>query len=148
MCRVTRGHLRVTVGHPTPLAQTDMYFVTFESCNPTIGSHWLTHTMKIIVSLLLADTVCTHSHALLLLVQLSKLVTTAHEQCAMTRGACLKHKFCQFERGVKRSRVPAGLNLLFIYYWLTPSLFLLLLAKLQRLVTTAHKQIRMEVGAG
>ena len=77
-----------------------MYFVTFESCNPTIGSHWLTHTMKIIVSLLLADTVCTHSHSLLLLVQLKKLVTTAHEQCAMTRGAGWEHNFCHFERGV------------------------------------------------
>ena len=84
----------------TPLAQTDMTFVTFGSCNPTIGFHWLTHTIKIKVSLLLADTVCTHSHALLLLVQLNKLVTTAHEQCAMTRGACWKHNFCQFERGV------------------------------------------------
>ena len=60
----------------TPLAQTDMYFVTFGSCNPTIGSHWLTHTMKITVSLLLADTVCKHSHSLLLLVQHKKLVTT------------------------------------------------------------------------
>ena len=83
-----------------PLAQTDMYFVTFESCNPTIGSHWLTHTMKITVSLLLADTVCKHSHSLLLLVQHKKLVTTAHEQCAMTRGAGWEHNFCQFERGV------------------------------------------------
>ena len=86
----------------TPLAQTDMYFVTFESCNPTIGSHWLTHTMKITVSLLLADTVCKHSHSLLLLVQHKKLVTTAHEQCAMTRGAGWEHNFCQFERGVSR----------------------------------------------
>ena len=51
-------------------------------------------------TVLLADTVCTHSHALLLLVQLTKLVTTAHEQCAMTRGSCWKHNFCQFERGV------------------------------------------------
>ena len=89
----------VVKGHP-PLAQTDKYFVTFESCNPTIGSHWLTHTMKITVSLLLADTVCKHSHSLLLLVQHKKLVTTAHEQCAMTRGAGWEHNFCQFERGV------------------------------------------------
>ena len=51
-------------------------------------------------TVLLADTVCTHSHALLLLVQLTKLVTTAHEQCAMTRDACWKNNFCQFERGV------------------------------------------------
>ena len=80
-----------------------MYFVTFESCNPTIGSHWLTHTMKITVSLLLADTVCKHSHSLLLLVQHKKLVTTAHEQCAMTRGAGWEHNFCQFERGVSAS---------------------------------------------
>merc|ERR1712155_419647 len=79
-----------------------MYFVTFESCNPTISSHWLTHTMKIIVFLLLADTVCKHSHSLLLLVQHKKLVTTAHEQCAMTRGAGWEHNFCQFERGVWR----------------------------------------------
>ena len=77
-----------------------MYFVTFGSCNPTIGSHWLTHTIKIIVSLPLADTVCTRSHGRLLLVQLNKIVTTAHEQCAITRGACWKHNFCQFERGV------------------------------------------------
>ena len=39
-------------------------------------------------------------------------------------------------------------HLLFIYYWLTHSLFLLLLAQLHRLVTTAHEQIAMEVGAG
>ena len=39
-------------------------------------------------------------------------------------------------------------HLLFIYYWLTHSLFLLLLAQLQRLVTTAHEQIAIEVGAG
>ena len=90
---------QMIIDHP-PLAQTDMYFVTFGSCNPTIGSHWLTHTIKIIVSLLLAYTVCTHSHALLLLVQLHKIVTTAHEQCAMTRGAGWEHNFCQFERGV------------------------------------------------
>ena len=77
-----------------------MYFVAFGSCNPTIGSHWLTHTIKIIVSLLLAYTVCTHSHALLLLVQLHKIGTTAHEQCAMKRGAGWEHNFCQFERGV------------------------------------------------
>ena len=85
----------------TPLARTDIYFVTFDTCNPTIGSYWLTHTIKIIVSLLLADTVCTtHSHALLILVQLSKLVATAHGQCAMTRGACWKLNIYQFERGV------------------------------------------------
>ena len=29
-----------------------------------------------------------------------ELGTTAHEQCAITRGACWKHNFCQFERGV------------------------------------------------
>ena len=52
-------------------------------------------------TVLLADTVCTHSHALLLLVQLTKLVTNAHEQCAMTRGSCWKHNFCQFEQGVE-----------------------------------------------
>ena len=51
-------------------------------------------------SLLFADTVCTHSHALLLLVQLNKIVTTAHEQTAITRDACWKHNICQFERGV------------------------------------------------
>ena len=45
-------------------------------------------------------TVCTHSHALILLVYYNKIVTTAHEQCAITRGACWKHKFCQFEQGV------------------------------------------------
>ena len=84
-----------------PFDQTDMYFVTFGSCNPTIGSHWLTHTIKIIVSLPLADTVCTRSHGRLLLVQLNKIVTTAHEQCAITRDACWKHNFCQFERGVQ-----------------------------------------------
>ena len=77
-----------------------MYFVTFGSCNPTIGSHWLTHTIKIIVSLLLADTVYTHSHALLLLVQLHKIVTTAHEQTAITTDVCWKHNICQLERGV------------------------------------------------
>ena len=77
-----------------------MYFVTFGSYNPTIGSHWLTHTIKIIVSLLLAHTVCTHSHALLLLVQLHKLVTTAHVQTAISKDACWKHNFCQFEQGM------------------------------------------------
>ena len=39
-------------------------------------------------------------------------------------------------------------HLLFIYYWLTHYLFLLLLAQLHRLDTTAHEQIAMEVGAG
>ena len=39
-------------------------------------------------------------------------------------------------------------HLSFIYYWLTHSLFLLLLAQLHRLDTTAHEQIAMEVGAG
>ena len=53
-----------------------------------------------LASLLLADTVCHTYLALLLLVQLNKIVTTAHEQTAITRGACWKHKFCQFERGV------------------------------------------------
>ena len=46
----------ISIYRNSPLAQTDMYFVTFGSCNPTIGSHWLTHTIKIIVSLLLANT--------------------------------------------------------------------------------------------
>ena len=45
------------------------------------------------LSALLADTVCTHSHALLLLVQLNKMVTTAHEQTTITRDACWKHNF-------------------------------------------------------
>ena len=85
----------------TPLAQTDMYFVTFGSCNPTQLSHLFSLVDTYYPTVLLADTVCTHSHALLLLVQLTKLVTTAHEQCAMTRGSCWKHNFCQFERGVR-----------------------------------------------
>ena len=84
----------------SPLAQTDIYFVTFDTCYPSFYSHWVTHTIKIIAPLLLADTVCHTSHALLLLVQLSKLVATAHEQCAMTRGACWKLNIYQFERGV------------------------------------------------
>ena len=58
----------------TPLAQTDIYFVTFDTCYPSFCSHWVTHTIKIIAPLLLADTVCHTSHSLLLLVQLSKLV--------------------------------------------------------------------------
>ena len=77
-----------------------MYFVTFGSCNPTQLSHLFSLVDTYYPTVLLADTVCTHSHALLLLVQLTKLVTTAHEQCAMTRGSCWKHNFCQFERGV------------------------------------------------
>ena len=39
-------------------------------------------------------------------------------------------------------------HLLFIYYWLTHSLFLLLLAQLHRLDTSAHEQIAIEVAAG
>ena len=61
----------------------------------------MTHTIKIIAPLLLADTVCRTSHSLLLLVQLSKLVTTAHEQTAIERAACWKLNICQFERGMK-----------------------------------------------
>ena len=82
----------------TPFAQTDINFVTFDTCYPSFCSHWVTHTIKIIAPLLLADTVCHTSHSLLLLVQLSKLVTTAHEQTAIARSVCLKHNFCQFER--------------------------------------------------
>ena len=39
-------------------------------------------------------------------------------------------------------------HLLIIYYWLTHYLFLLLLAQYTRLVTTAHEQCAMDVGAG
>ena len=75
-----------------------MYFVTFDTCYPSFCSHWVTHTIKIIAPLLLADTVCHTSHSLLLLVQLNKLVTTAHEQTAIERAACWKLNICQFER--------------------------------------------------
>ena len=51
-------------------------------------------------TVLWADTVYTHSYALLLLVQLHKIVTTAHEQTAITGDACWKHNFCQFDGGV------------------------------------------------
>ena len=50
-----------------------------------------------------------YSHALLLLVQLNKIVTTAHDQCALTRDACWKHNFCQFEQGVGDDNIPGGL---------------------------------------
>ena len=93
-------HIFLTLQPYSPLAQTDMYFVTFGSCNPTQLSPLFSLVDTYYPTVLLADTVCTHSHALLLLVQLTKLVTTAHEQCAMTRGSCWKHNFCQFERGV------------------------------------------------
>ena len=83
-----------------PLAQTDIYSVTFDTCYSSFCSHWVTHTIKIIAPLLLADTVCHTSHSLLLLVQLSKLVTTAHEQTAIERAACWKLNICQFEQGM------------------------------------------------
>ena len=51
-------------------------------------------------TVLWAATVYTHSYALILLVQLHKIVTTAHEQTVITKDACWKHNFCQFERGV------------------------------------------------
>ena len=86
-----------------PLAQTDIYFVTFDTCYSSFCSHWVTHAIKIITPLLLADTVCHTSHSLLLLVQLSKLVTTAHEQTAIERAAGWKLKICQFERGVAKT---------------------------------------------
>ena len=84
----------------TPFAQTDINFVTFDTCYPSFCSHWVTRTIKIIAPLLLADTVCHTSHSLLLLVQLSKLVTTAHEQTAIERAACWKLNICQFEQGM------------------------------------------------
>ena len=59
----------------------------------------------------MADTVCTHSHALLLLVQLDKIVTTAHEQTAITKDACWKHNFSQLERGVPCDHVPSATGL-------------------------------------
>ena len=65
----------------------------------------VTYTIKIIAPLLLADTVCHTSHSLLLLVQLNKLVTTAHEQTAIERATCWKLNICQFERGVARKTV-------------------------------------------
>ena len=77
-----------------------MYFVTFDTCYPSFCSHWVTHTIKIIAPLLLADTVYHTSHSLLLLVQLSKLVTTAHEQTAIERAAGWKLNICQSEQGV------------------------------------------------
>ena len=95
-----------------PLAQTDIYFVIFDTCYSSFCSHWVTHTIKIIAPLLLADTVCHTSHSLLLLVQLSKLVTTAHEQTSIERAAGWKLKICQFERGVAKTWQQAHLT-----YW-------------------------------
>ena len=68
----------------------------------------MTHTITIIAPLLLADTVYHTSHGLLLLVQLSKLVTTAHEQTAIERAACWKLNICQFERGVDGNMIKDG----------------------------------------
>ena len=81
----------------TPFAQTDINFVTFDTC-------------YLIAPLLLADTVCHTSHSLLLLVQLSKLVITAHEQTAIERAAGWKLKICQFERGVAKTWQQAHLT--------------------------------------
>ena len=32
----------------SPLAQTDIYFVTFDTCYSSFCSHWVTHAIKII----------------------------------------------------------------------------------------------------
>ena len=71
------------------LARTDIYFITFD---PTELSHLFSLVDTYYPTVLLADTVCTHSDALLLLVQLNKIKT--HYLSVLARRALLANSCC------------------------------------------------------
>ena len=105
LCEVKRVYdndpslLVIVMTLTSPLPQTDIYFVTFDTCYPSLvlidGWHIL---IKITAAPLLADTVCHSSHALLLLVYWFN--STKLSQLHMSRLRCycwFKTNFCQFE---------------------------------------------------